>query len=270
MKNNRCIIIGSGSSIRQGDWKTPSKDLELWNKLKMEYTIGINSCYKYFEPTFICFGDHQFYINNFQELKDQPLIIGKFMPEIAMKQYQNKHNYYIAPNTYLLKYNSNYKGKNSWTEGFYSASLTGLFSLTLAIAMDFKEIFLLGFDYGETDGRTHFYQDEVDLTQKDITNKKALLYRGVGKTRTEKGKEVYNTSNYNRDASGDFKVYKNEKVNIYNVSVNSKINEFPKISYDEFYKILEENPGNIIQSTEREKIIKRVEKFEEKVERKNG
>jgi hypothetical protein len=76
---------------------------------------------------------------------------------------------------------------------------------------------------GKTRPLTHFYQDN-----------KNIKHRGIGKTNYYEGK--------NRPER-DFGVYRKQtRIRIYNVSLNSKIpnNIFPKISYDEFFKKLDD------------------------------
>ena len=70
---------------------------------------------------------------------------------------------------------------------------------------------------------THFYQNDIN-------------HRGIGKV------SYYNSQNR---AVVDFKPYKKEKkVKIYVVSRKSKIETFPKISYDKFFQKLDNNIYN--------------------------
>jgi len=135
----------------------------------------------------------------------------------------------------------------------------GIWSLTLAIALGFKEIYLLGYDCCEINGQTHFYQSVVDLTKttpiyikgKLVDNR--LHYRGVGKLKNGK----YKTSTYN------IKKHLNEKwfapfeaerktIKIYNVSPDSAIKVFEKINYEEFYNKIQSN--NVNQNDARQEI----------------
>jgi hypothetical protein len=214
MKINQCTLIGGGPSIKEGIKK------DLWNKIKWKFTIGLNYSFNYFPSTILSFVDEKFYKDELEKLKSLPLIIGK---ESTRTQDIK------LPNTILLKNSHEYKGLNSIKENkIYCSQLVGVFALTLAICLmeGEGEIFLLGYDFGdngkEDDKKrkiTHFYQDKID-------------HRGVGKV------SFYDTKDRARKL---FSVYKNEKVRIYNVSLNSKIPEeiFPKISYDEFFKLLD-------------------------------
>ena len=102
-----------------------------------------------------------------------------------------------------------------------------------------------GYDYGEDknkpkdkDGRlmTHFYQGDT-------------LHRGIGKV------NYYNGTNR---ASKDFAPFSNEKkIKIYNVSIISKIPTFEKISYQKFYKLIDNKTYN--QNMIRDYILNKME-----------
>ncbi len=206
VKPSQIVIIGGGTSLKEGI------DKGLWNRLIGKYTIGLNHIYRYFpRPTIESYVDVDFYNNEYKGLKNIPLIIGKYHCNLEKKAY---------PNTVMLQclpdYYRDLKG------GIYKDSLVGLFALSLAIyLLDKGEIFLLGYDYGSNGNKdklgrkvTHFNQGEINHTGMGKTN----YYETIGR------------------ADKDFGVYtKEEKVKIYNVSLNSKINTFPKISYNEFF-----------------------------------
>ena len=116
-----------------------------------------------------------------------------------------------------------------------------VFSLTLGIALGFKEIYLLGNDFCEINGKTHFYEkDKLENQIIGIIKEKGEQTRcGIGKD----ARGNYRTGVYNNTPENYFGVYKVEKeVKIFNVSPESKIKTFPQISYEEFYsKLKEEN-----------------------------
>ena len=231
MNLNRIVIVGGGSSIRQGLWTTPVKDLELWKKLDTQYTIGINFLYQFYTPSFLSFCDYDFYLNNKKDLDKLPLIVGRY--DTQLKRQLSKWE----DNLILLKSTGQYFGHNSWTHGFYSGVLTGVFVISVAICLGFKEIYLLGYDYTHLDSHTHFYQDEVDL--KETKGKGVLKYRGVG-TKIKNGKLQCICQYYNGDPALKFDAFKSEMLNvkIVNVCPQSKIATFPKIDYPEFYEII--------------------------------
>ncbi len=105
--------------------------------------------------------------------------------------------------------------------------LVGFFALSLAIKEGYKEIFLLGYDGGTSkagDTKTHCYQGEINV-----------ISSGVGNP------NVYRKPNGElKDELKDFEIYLQEKdVQIWNVSMESNINCFPKIGSTEFFERIE-------------------------------
>lgn len=199
------VIIGGGSSIKEGIKKG------LWDKLKNRFVIGLNYSYNFFDNTILCYVDDKFYEKESKKEKFQsfPLIIGKEHRELK-----------LLSNTITLKANDA-KYYRDVKLGCYKSGLVGLFALSLGIyLLDEGEIFLLGYDYGaigkakDRRALTHFYQGQIN-------------HRGIGKT------NYFHTIGR---ADRDFGVFADEKkVKIYNVSFQSNITTFPKISYDEFF-----------------------------------
>ena len=208
-KPSQLIIIGSGASVKEGI------DKGLWDKIKDKYTIGMNFSYNYFKSTLQTYVDIDFYSNNWNDLENLPLLIGKYHKDIEKE---------IRGNTIMLITSSKYN--RNLENGVYKSSLCGLFSLSLGIHLLNKgEIFLIGFDYGSINKKdknnrliTHFYQGDIH-------------HRGIGKI------NYYQTKGR---ADRDFGVYSSEKqCKIYTVGLKSKINTFPKISYDKFFSMLD-------------------------------
>jgi hypothetical protein len=207
------IILGGGSSIKEG------LSLGLWDKIKEHFVVGTNYSYKFFDSTLTVFVDSTFYNNQKIELERLPMIIGQCR-NIKVK----------LPNTLAIPANSIYT--RDLKGGIHSAKLSGIYALALSIyLLDIGEIYLLGYDLGAVSKSlddkkrpiTHWYQNQTE-------------HRGVGKI-----------SYYDAKDRGDkdFGCFKNEKdVKIFNVSLKSKINVFPKISYEEFFKQLNEETFN--------------------------
>ncbi|KKL87499.1 hypothetical protein LCGC14_1934100 [marine sediment metagenome] len=260
--NKPIIIVGSGNSVPFLNSRHFSNGFKRGIEPKLEYlikgnySIGLNHFFAYGECTFTSFVDPAFYEDNYDKLKREALIIGHKDPSLQRHKYDITH-----PNTILLKSTNGYKGIHSFSEGFYSRQLVGIWVLTLAIALGFKEIYLLGYDCKEINGRTHFYQGVVDLNEKRdlmVLDKKVgetFIYRGVGKKPEDK-KGTYNTSTYDRPKNLNnqwFKPFLKEKdIKIYNVSPDSAIELFEKITYEEFYSKVPNN--HIVQSEARETI----------------
>jgi len=243
---NRCIILASGSSISEA-----MKRLPIYEK---EVSFSINDNIKFFESTVAMFGDWTCYRDRFDLFKKHPLVIGRYDTHINNKIDGAlpcpKHEGLI-----LLQTSGHYHGKESLKEGIYSGVLTGAFALNLAIQLGFKEIFLLGFDCGEINGRTHFYQGIPNAGQfRDYEGKPCT---GVGKN--EHGK--YNSDFYNKDDENLNKLWKPfevemDNVNIYNVSPLSRINVFPKIDYSTFFKMIDD--GSQINQEDARKEIRAI------------
>lgn len=213
-KPKQCILIGGGTSIKTGLSK------RLWDKLKGRFVIGLNYSHLYYSnPTIQCYVDNDFYKNEINKLKKLPLIIGKCHQNLKnIKQF----------NTIMLQVNDS-KYTRNLSEGIFKSSLCGLFGLSLAIyLLNFGEIYLLGYDQGVINNKkdiknchlTHFYQGKIN-------------HRGIGKI------NYYNTKGR---ADRDYGVFAEEqKIKIYNVSLDSRINTFPKISYNKFFSMLDNN-----------------------------
>ena len=271
------IIIGGGFSLKEG----LSKGLKYI--IKNKFVIGCNYAFRYFNNlTLTAYVDRDFYKygdasfspeqrkKHREFLRNLSFIIGQEITEKNIKKFIN--TYYIS---------SAYKYKRNLKEGIYKASLVGIYALSLAIyLLDEGEIFLLGYDFGEArkspqelnkiilkDKRnrpiTHFYQERefkkivktyhyekgsIKSTIKAIYEG-GLNHRGIGKV------NYYNAKDR---AKNDFGVYANEqKIKIYNVSLISKIPIFPKISYDQFFKMLDNNVYN--QKELKKEILKKLE-----------
>jgi len=91
-------------------------------------------------------------------------------------------------------------------------ALSGILALHVGLLLEPEEIYLLGFDFKTINGYTHFYQG-------------AINHRGIGKTK-------YYTSEH---ANRDFNQFKDNKIKIWNVSPDSKIEIFEKINYQTFF-----------------------------------
>lgn len=256
----RAIIIGGGSSIRDGLWNIPISELPLWSAIQNECTFGINYLHYFFEPTALVFCDFQFHKTHKNKLDKLPFLLALKHP--SFKKCPQGSNLITLPGS------SDYYGKNSLDviekktatgtkqeiAGLYSPLLSGIFTLTLCVALGFKEIYLLGYDYTEINGKTHFYQDEAEKTPEKFQSKAEDDTTVYGIGRKENGE--YRTNIFEHSPAQYFDVYIKDldEVKIYNVSPNSKITTFPKLSYAEFYQRLHDCPELILQDRMREHI----------------
>lgn len=207
-----CIIVGGGSSIKQADSAT------LKPLLASKFTILTNYSFKHFEGTFMCFLDTDFYKPTYakhnksypdiyEELKQLPLIVGINHSGIAE---------FKLDNTILL----NQK---------YGEFLTGIFALKLAEQIINEGIiYLLGFDWNRRIGlpeKDPDYNPYSDLSIHYYT-KEEINHPGIGR--------IGYYENHNPDKI--FEKFKKKDIKIYNVSLESNINCFEKISYVQFFE----------------------------------
>ncbi|MHA1342885.1 MAG: hypothetical protein ACTSQG_02790 [Promethearchaeota archaeon] len=213
------IIIGGGNSVTVGLEKG------LKEKITNKFTIGtnINAERQGIKPTITTFVDlpKMWQIEEYKKfLIAQPLVIGRYHSEIEDR-----------PNFFLFHTRSEYFGKDSIRiNKVYTSWLTGLFTLTICIALEIKRIYCLGFDWtskkkpykknGKKRIITHHWQEKY-LEEN---------YHGFGKTPYD-----------DRTPEKCFKPYLNENVEIIIVG-ESNINVFPKINYDEFFERLKKIP----------------------------
>jgi len=235
----RCLILGSGSSLKEG------LNLKFKKRFENEITFSINDNVKFFNSTVYTFGDWTAYASRFNLYKKQPLVIGRydthFTHQIEGSLPCPKHDGLI-----LLQSSGKWNGKDSLKKGIYSPVLTGIFTLNLAIRLGFIQIFLLGFDLNSTRNKTHFYEDVPGAGQ--YTDYEGKLCSGVGKYPSGEYKtSVYNNSDVEIDNL--WKPFEEEfdTVKIYNVSLDSRIQVFKKIGYNTLFKILKEFPLEINQ-----------------------
>ena len=207
------IIIGGGKSIQEGI------SLGLKEKVKKRFVIVCNYAYKHFFHTFLTLIDRDFYLpynakndpekhpDIYNELKKEPLIVGAYH-----KDFEN----FKLPNTILLR------EKNK-------TPLTGIFSLKILNLLNFKgTIYLLGFDWNRRNVPIKTgYEPKTDL-QLHYYSKEEINHGGHGYI------GYYET----HDSFLLFNRFLNNNVKIYNVSLNSNINCFNKISYHKMFRLL--------------------------------
>lgn len=212
---SEAIIIGGGSSI-----KAHFSELQLI--LDTKFVIACNYAYKHFPHTFTTFIDRDFYhpreeANNpdiYEELKKEPLIVGINLNGI--KEFK-------LDNTILL-------GNE------YRKNLTGTFTLkVLDNIMKSGSIYLLGFDWNRRNNlpeRDTNYNRYSDL---QIHYYNDIKHRGIGL--------MGYYENHNPDKEF-LEFTKKRDIKIYNVSLESNINCFEKISYEQMFALLNKEKYN--------------------------
>lgn len=235
----RCVIMASGNSISEGI------ENDLFSHLAKEIVFGINDNIQIMDSTVAMFGDWTAYRDRFELYKEHPLVIGRYDMHIG-RTIEGALPCPKQDGLILLQGSGKWNGKDSLKEGLYSSVLTGAFTLNLAIRLGYNQIFLLGFDCCEINGKTHWYQDIPNVGH----------YRDYeGNSRTGVGKDEhggYRSSFYNQNderINGLWKPFEEEfnKVMIYNVSPLSRISIFKKIDYNGLFNILKNNPSQVNQ-----------------------
>jgi len=236
------ILIGGGASISEG------LSLGLKDKIRDKFVITLNFSFKHFDSIFTMFVDHDFYNGNivkdskdnftiqdkefFDLLRKQRLLVGTNTLSVIEGMKRTK-----SDNTIFLKSRDTYD--RDIKDGLYKETLVGVAALTLSqYLMNFSgEIFILGYDWTvqvkekldpknyvthHYDVNTHYYSDEE-------TNHRGQHFTGYY--------QVHDPNNF-------FKHYNEPNIKIYNVSLNSNISNFEKISYERMFELLDKETYN--------------------------
>ena len=210
MDKKEVIIIGGGASIEEGI-KT-----DLWEKIRGKEVWSLNFAFRAmpYLPTRELWVDTTFYRNNIADLER--------IHKLGVACHTRKNDRYNGiPDIIQHETTRNIQEKDKKIY-LCPMGLCGMFALGVAVQEKYEQIYLLGYDFGTNslgNTHTHFYQD----TKMDYQSS------GVGRP------SVYLQSNNHpkRDAN-EFGLYA-ERGGIWNVSVNSHIIAYPRISYEEFY-----------------------------------
>lgn len=214
----KVIIIGGGKSIVEGIEKG------LWEKINGQEVWSLNFSFMTmpFLPSKQLWVDYSFYRNHITQLQE---LYKKGVPCVARFSGQYKNNPDIK--TYNTFRKIDKAEENSIFVG--ELGLVGTFSLGLAIQEEYDEIFILGFDFGTPnhgEKHTHYYQDKMKVKSSGIGN--INVYR--------QGEEIHEGI---KDYDYFCELIKDKNINIYNVSLDSNIQCFPKLGWDDFFKKLE-------------------------------
>jgi len=247
----RCFIIGSGYSLKSGI------DRGLFDLLQNEITFGINETVRFCPTTMAMFGDWQCYYSRQEIFANHPLVIGRHTLELMHPDFHITKQEDLI----LLKSSHTYQTSDGLNKGLYSAKLTGAFTLSLAIELGFREIFLLGFDNCAIDGFTHWYEEiENAGTFRDLDNN---TLSGVGfNFKGEYKTSIYNNKQADIDELWDpFTDIPNTEHSIINVSNESRITSFHKMFMSDLMSSLKTSPQEINQNDERKIIRKTLQPY---------
>jgi len=142
-----CFIVGSGSSLCGFDF----------NKLDKHFTIGMNHIVEHYDKlNCLLFADRIFVKTTPYDLsKFQGMIFASekatYQPEI--ETIKNNDNFYIFQD------NRGHLSTDIEKDGLYHPTNSAIMAMNLALIMNAKKIYLLGFDYVDKKGNRHFYPD---------------------------------------------------------------------------------------------------------------
>jgi len=218
---NDVIIIGGGYSVKEGI------DKQLWDKIQHKgidvWSVNFSHMFMPFNPSVQIWADIGVWTKGRTELIE----LHSKGTELICKNYAGYDNNY-----FINKYDvTPFIEKSSETNIFIGRmGLSGVFALSLAISRKYENIYLLGYDFGSThirNNNTHWYEDLNEDINAGSYGRSGIYWAGENKI---------------RDEIKDFDIIKKHtKVEVYNVSLTSNIISFPKLSYDEFYKRIEDN-----------------------------
>jgi hypothetical protein len=211
------ILIGGGTSVLDGI------ELDLWNKIKDKADIfSINYAFKTmpYLPNKQVWTDTTFFRNNVEALEN--------LYKHGVECHTKKHGIYNAIPE-IKQHDTVREEKDASNKLFIGLmGLSGMLALALAINMQYERIFLLGYDFGTSsinNTHTHYYQKmPIPVISSGINNPQVYL------TDTGVKKDVK-----------QFNYFNNKGSIIYNVSLRSNIQSFPKIRYEEMFTMLNEN-----------------------------
>ena len=233
----RCFIIGSGPSLK--DFHFP--------RLNNEITIGINYCFKYFIPTILAFTDYRIYSGAMIEKN------GKRMPEDNRAVFENLDCIKITkigngniPGVYYIPLSGTFNGADGLSKGLYTDYMTGIWAISLAVALKFSPIYLLGYDCKFDNGVGHFYSND-------------FRHKGDEKGMESSFKQSIEYYNKFRNTPG-----------IYNCNPDSGIKVFPFADIDEVLKKSESNNLTMIKeyviNTLKDNHIRKYEEIDENLD----
>lgn len=189
LKGKKCFLIGGGSSLKDFDFSV----------LDDHFTIAINHSVIYYPKANAClFLDGNFLDKQENEARKflqgyKGLIFCSFRTEYQ-KENKDAIPFYVNRD----------KIEDTFTKGIYGSRLSGMASISLAIIMKAKEIYLLGYDL------------DVDAPNKHFYDSGKPMYKNEGGYKGERIKNHVKS----------FKAYLPYKNRIFNLNPKSKIPYF--------------------------------------------
>lgn len=181
----RCFCIGGGSSLEGFDFK----------RLDNEFTIGVNFVFKFYEPSILIWSDLDIYPKYKKEIDS--LKSEKYVRDSIINAHPDQFSQ-MKP----YKVSTIFYGREGLEKGLYGGKgtyLTGILAVSLAIALGYSPIYLLGYDGGPINNKLHFHE-------------------------FSKQKDPFS------NMIKDYDVFKGYA--IYNCSLQSNITQFPTVNID--------------------------------------
>ncbi len=201
-KGARCFIVCTGPSLK-------IEDLE---KLKGEYTIGVNSIIDAYSktdwrPTYYCVTDHYAFKSH---LKDREVEGGAYALKNSFFHFRIEEKHAGEDNFHLPVSCENHK-KSNLKKGnivlsddisvcVYDAFTVAASAVQIAVYMGFKEIYFIGADNNYTKDSRHFSESEMNDNQlgtEDFSDIVTLARRGFSACAEFAGKrgvKIYNAT----------------------------------------------------------------------------
>jgi len=200
----KCFIIAGGPSLEGFDFSA----------LDSYFTIAINRCFMYFNPSCMYMMDIKFF-RWVSSPKYDPVMNRKWI-EFPGKKYllgpARKRKFDLKGATIVPRLESKTLSFDLG-KGIYPGNNSGFGALMLAIALGFKEIYLLGYDMKCSENKIHWHEgysgQKVDRLDTRLKNKFILPFI-------------------------DFRsIIKDNNIKVYNCNLDSGLEVFPKLSIEE-------------------------------------
>lgn len=219
--NGDCWILGGGNSLPR-QFGVPEEVIQsvceekslphvyssYMEVIHNKHVIGINDAYRignWIDVTF--FGDTSWWLKHRRKLAKWPGIKVTCSPRFANKELKDRDGIKYCPKDHNYRIGiTNNPTKVAWNNN------SGAAAISLAAHFGVKRIFLLGFDMKKISNTTHWHKDRRERNQ----------------------------SPFKRHLKGFPKIKKDADdlgIEIYNVSINSAIVQFPKIGLEEALRL---------------------------------
>ena len=211
------IIVGGGYSIKEGIEK------DLWEKIKYKNVWSLNFAFEFmpFIPTKQIWADTSVW----EKCKDDLLKLHNNGAQLVCRNYGGYEEYPFIERFDVDSYE--YNGHQPRAPLFLGRlGLVGVFAISYAIRLGYDKIYLLGYDFGAANTEirnTHFYQEESEINAGAYADSK-IYWEGLYKVKHE----VADFKHFEMDSS----------CKILNVSLDSNIPWFEKISYKDFFEYI--------------------------------